>query len=432
VFSDVDVEAVAEASGIEAEILQSLGELLANSQTALAIPGGAAVQHSGGLETAKAVLALNAFADNLGKAGGLSLMPLAPLQDVYHRPASAQEMADFAAKLTGGEVKVLFIHGANPLFELPRSMGFADAMAAVPLVISFATFPDETAMQADYIFPDHHALESWGYQKVQAGVLQPTLSGAQPVVVPFVNTRATADVLLASAAAAGGSAATALPYQDEVAFIQGKLEPLVAETDTYFTAPEINTFTASFQQYGGWWRNAREARAPSSADVLNLNIKLVEPQFQGEGEFFLVPYLSPILGDNGANKPWLQELADPTTTVMWNTWVEINPHTAEELGLDNGDVALITSPAGALQVSVYKYPAIRPDTIAIPFGQGHSAYGQFAEGRGVNPFDLLGAAFNEAGDLALVGMKVKVERTGKTQPLSRLEGVIGVYGFDAR
>lgn len=431
VFSSVDVQVVAKASEVSEAKLQELGTMLANSPAALAIPGGGALAQNNGLETAKSVLALNAFVGNLGKTGGVSLTPLAPIQDAYHRPASSQEMADFIGKLKGGAFKVLFVHGVNPVFDLPLALGFEEAMKGVPTVISFATFPDETAMQADYIFPDHHGLESWGYQRVLTGTGQPTLSGAQPVVVPL-NTKATADVLLAAAAAAGGKAAAALPFKDEVEFIQSKLTPLVSESDGYFSAPEINTFTASFQQYGGWWKETNELETPSSADVLNLNLKAEEAQFEGEGEFVLMPFLSPTLADNGANKPWLQELADPNTTVMWNTWVEINPETAKELGVDSGDVVLITSLAGALEASVYKYPAIRPDTIAMPFGQGHSAYGRFAEGRGVNPMNLLTVRFNEAGDLAYAGMKVKVEKTGKTKPLARLEGALGVYGFDAK
>jgi hypothetical protein len=42
---------------------------------------------------------------------------------------------------------------------------------------------------------------------------------------------------------------------------------------------------------------------------------------------------------------------------------------------------------------------------------------------------LLGQNFNDAGDLAFAGMKVKIQKTGKKQPLSRLEGKLGVYGF---
>ena len=69
---------------------------------------------------------------------------------------------------------------------------------------------------------------------------------------------------------------------------------------------------------------------------------------------------------------------------------------------------------------VYRYPAIRPDTIAIPFGQGHSAYGRYAQGRGVNPA-LLGLKLNGAGDLAYGSTRVKIEKMGRKQPLSRME-----------
>jgi anaerobic selenocysteine-containing dehydrogenase len=113
---------------------------------------------------------------------------------------------------------------------------------------------------------------------------------------------------------------------------------------------------------------------------------------------------------------------------MWASWVAMNPKTAEELGIEDEDVVTVTSEYGKLEVSVYKYPAIRPDTVAIPFGQGHTAYGRYAANRGVNPADLLGANFNEAGDLAFAGVKVKIEKTGKKFVLPRLESVMGVYG----
>jgi hypothetical protein len=65
----------------------------------------------------------------------------------------------------------------------------------------------------------------------------------------------------------------------------------------------------------------------------------------------------------------------------------------------------------------------------MPFGQGHTAYGIYAQGRGVNPADLIGLHFNEAGDLAFAGMKVNVKKTGKKKELARMEGKLGVYGF---
>jgi anaerobic selenocysteine-containing dehydrogenase len=306
------------------------------------------------------------------------------------------------------------------------------------MVISFATFPDETAVAADYIFPDRHGLESWGYQRVATGTSQPTLSGLQPVVTGVYerntpelvyDARSTSDVLIAAAKLAGETAAQALPFNDEVEYIQSKLANLVGQTDGSFAAPEINSFSAYFQQHGGWWRNATELSAPTTVDMLGADLQVEAAQFAGEGEFFFLPFVSPTLGESGANKPWLQELADPTTTVMWNTWVEINPHTAEELGIEDDDIVRVISEAGTVEASVYKYPAIRPDTIAMPFGQGHTAYGIYAQGRGVNPADILGAHFNEAGDLTFRGMKVRLEKTGQKRVIARMEGKLGVYGF---
>ncbi|MFH1185352.1 MAG: molybdopterin dinucleotide binding domain-containing protein, partial [Chloroflexota bacterium] len=164
----------------------------------------------------------------------------------------------------------------------------------------------------------------------------------------------------------------------------------------------------------------------------NRTFDAVPAALDGDGEFHFVPFVSPILAEAGSNKPWLQELPDPTTTVMWNTWIEINPETAERLGIQDQDVVRVVSPMGSVEATVYKYPAIRPDTIAMPFGQGHAVYGQFAEKRGVNPADLLGTRLNAAGDLAFGSMKVRIEKTGRTRELARLEGALGVYGFDAK
>jgi anaerobic selenocysteine-containing dehydrogenase len=426
-FANVDLENASIQSGVAMTTLVNVARLVTEATNPIAIPGGAALGQSNGLATAGAILALNALSENFGQAGGVFLSPLSANEDTYHRPASVQEMADFVETLNSGSVRTLFIHGVNPLFELPAALGFAEALSNVETVISFAVYPDETALAADYIFPDHHGLESWGYQRVATGTTQAVLSGAQPVVSPFRNTRSTVDVLLAAAQLAGGELAQALPFQDEVEFIQSKLADLVDRPQGSFAASNIEAFMAHFQQYGGWWTDNVE-QAGSAGDIAGGNIQVEDAQFAGEGEFFFQPFLSPTLGDAGANKPWLQELPDPTTTVMWNTWVEMNPETGHELGIENDDVIKIISSVGEIEAPVYLYPAIRPDVIAMPFGQGHLAYGRYAALRGTNPFNVLGLIYNEAGDLAFAGTKVNIEKTGRKYPLSRLESRIGVYG----
>jgi len=428
VFADVVVDQVAKASGVPVAVLERLAQKFAGAANPLALPGGAALGQQQGLENAQIILALNAMLGNIGKPGGVYLVPSTGVgEDEYHAPATPRRMAEFVKSLAGGKVKALFVHGVNPLFELPAPFGLKDALKQVPLIISFASFPDETALEADYVLPDHTPLESWGYQRIWAGADRPTISGGQPAVSPFHDTRATVDVLLAAAQAVGGELAAALPYTDEVAFIQDQIKGLLG-VDGFYNTDDMNIFWAKWQQYGGWWAaqpGLESALAPGSADV----IKLGAPEYQGNGEFILLPYPSPILGDGaGANRPWLQEAPDPTTTVMWNSWVEINPQTANELGLANDDVVVITNEFGSVQASVYQYPAIHPGVIAVPFGQGHTALGRYAKDRGTNPTALLGPVFNAAGDLAFSGMKVSLSKTSQQRTLARMESMIGVYG----
>jgi anaerobic selenocysteine-containing dehydrogenase len=118
------------------------------------------------------------------------------------------------------------------------------------------------------------------------------------------------------------------------------------------------------------------------------------------------------------------------TTVMWNTWIEIHPETAKKLHVEDDDLVRVISPYGEIEASVYVYPAIQPDTIAIPFGQGHTAYGRYARGRGANPVEILGLKLNAAGDFAYASTKVRIEKTGRKKELARLESRMGVYGFE--
>ena len=247
------------------------------------------------------------------------------------------------------------------------------------------------------------------------------------------DAHATANILLAAAQKAGGTLASALKFKDELEYIQkSRLNGFLIKPMAFSLQGKSIRLphTASEMAAGGKPVITVLFHQVQLSEVENFTAS--PAQFSGDGDFYFIPFVSPIIGEAGANKPWLQEVPDPTTTVMWNTWVEINPDTAKKLGVQDDDVVSITSNAGTVEASVYMYPAIRPDTIAMPFGQGHTAYGQLAQGRGVNPADLLSNVANEAGDLAFASMKVRVQKTGKKRQLSRMESILGVYGFNAK
>src|SRR5690606_20912370 len=131
---------------------------------------------------------------------------------------------------------------------------------------------------------------------------------------------------------------------------------------------------------------------------------------------------------HAAHLPWLQAAPDPVTSVTWQTWIELNPRTAAELGVREGDLVAVDTPAGQAVAPVYVNPAAPPDVLGIPLGQGHAGYGRWAAGRGVNPLDLLAPLVDEAtGALAYAATRARLVPVGRRISLPKLEGSVPAY-----
>jgi anaerobic selenocysteine-containing dehydrogenase len=341
------------------------------------------------------------------------------------------DIMDLISRMKAGEIDLLLIHGANPLYELPPAAGFAEAIASVPFVVSFSPFVDETATWSDLILPDHSYLESWGCQVPAPGADRPVISGQQPVVRPLYDTQATGNVLLGLAALLGEDVAQALPWTDEAAYLEEIVGALHGSSLGAYDARTPAGLWALWRQFGGWWSRKEIRREPEMTEIVDQPLPVSEPQFVGDAEnypYYLYPYPSTMLSDGrGANLPWLQEAPDPMTTVQWGMWVELNPDTASDLGVGDDDVVLVESPHGALEASVVVYPGIRPDVVAIPIGQGHHDYTRFSQAvNGSNPMVLLAPVTDpDSGSLAWGATRVRIKPTGKKQILARLESLDG-------
>jgi anaerobic selenocysteine-containing dehydrogenase len=391
----------------------------------VAIPGPAVIGRNNGISAAVAVQALNVIAGTVGNPGSMAITPGLPDSSLLAPAASsfadAQALID---RMNGGDVKVLLVHGANPAYDLPQDAGFVAALDNVETVISFNVLVDETSVQADYILPDRVYLEGWGYEVARPGFQGlPVVSSQQPVVGPLYDVRPTGDVLL-TVAKGIPAAAQALPWTDEVAFIKEMVSALPKGASG---GDDQDVRWARYLQHGGWWPETAPSAALKPAALQTLDVSATT--FQGDAaefKYFLQPYLSVLLGDSsGANTPWLQGSPDPMTTIAWQTWVELNPTTAKDLGVDNGDVITITSPHGEIKAPVYIFPAIRPDTVAIPLGQGHTDLGRYAKKRGSNALLLVGNQLDESGNyLAWANVRVKLTKTDATKPLALLESTV--------
>lgn len=414
---DVDVGQAAQESELDARELQELARLFASADRPLAIPGSTLDDAALSL-----VQALNAVA---GTGGQTATVPQGGSPAPVSLPASAYTDAlDLVDRMQRGEVQVLLVHGANPAYDLPPGAAFREAVANVPTVVSFAPLVDETAVDADLILPDRTYLESWGYEVVSPNFGLPVVGSQQPVVRPVFDARSTADVLLTIGRGIPAAAAQ-MPWPDEVAMLQKMVAGLPPGEAGGSGAAVL---WARFLQHGGWWPASRPAPSATVGTPSSL-ATVAAPQCQGEAgqyPYHLHLYLSDLLSDGrGASQPWLQGSPEPMTTMAWQTWVELHPTTARELGIQDGEVVRVVSPHGSLEAPVYIYPASRPDTVSIPTGQGHTDLGRYARGRGANVMALVGGAA-AGGGMAWATLRVRIEPTGRQVAMARFENRVGV------
>jgi anaerobic selenocysteine-containing dehydrogenase len=425
--SEVDVGSAALASDVAAEDLEHLAHVFAQAERPLAIPGGALAGKANGKDTLMAIQALNLLTGTAGEPGGMSLSLPSPSDNIVGpEPAAYADVENLLDRMRSGQVDVLLVHGANPIYEVPEATGIAEVLVNVPFVVSFAPIVDETAWWSDLILPDRTYLEGWGYTLASPGFDRPVVGSQQPVVAPVFDSRSTADILL-SVAKGIPAAASLLPWQDEVMF----LKETVGDLGTGASGGSgTEVLWARFLQHGGWWPATAPVIDPP-APLSQSPIEIQPSEFQGreqEFPYYLHLYLSDLLSDGrGASQTWLQGSPDPMTTVSWQTCVEIHPDTAHELGIKDGDIVQVTSPAGELEAPACLYPAIRPDTVAIPFGQGHTDYGRYARDRGSNPLRLVGSQTDASGkSLAWGSIRVRLRPTGERTGLALFENKEGV------
>lgn len=415
-FDGIKIADVAYQSGVPEADLHRLARIFNDAPRKLAIPGGLALGSTNGLAAAQAILVLNILANNLGQEGGLFFSPDFLIgSGLMHRPNTIAEVNALVERMRRGQIKALFVHGANPAKDLPAKLGFVDALQSVSRIISFASFPNETALQADYVLPDHTPPESWGYQKVATGGDRLVVSGSQPAVAPRFDTRATADILLAATQAIGGDLAAALPFRDELDFLR-KSVPILMGQEGFYDDANVLAFWSHWQQYGGWWqKDAGLSRPEPLADFVR-PIRVELARYAGDAQdypYYLLLYPDSNLGvESDARQQLLQGTPGRVSSATWNTRVEVNPVTARALKVHNHDVVKISSPAGEVEAVVSEYAAIHPDVVAIPFEMVPDFLGSIPSGQGSNPLDLLELIQNDSGNLAFLGTRVKVTPVG--------------------
>jgi len=351
---------------------------------------------------------------NLLKPGSRQLIDFQAASPLS-QAASADELKGLGEEIGQGSVDLLLIHEANPLFTLPPAWKLRENLANAGMIVSFSSCLDETTGLADLILPASTPFESWGDYSPKSGIT----SIMQPVMGQIFDTRGLGDIILQTCRAAGNTAQ--FPWQDFFSLLQERWK---SHWQARSGATNFDIFWFRALQQGGHWQTQEnEERGPELAADFDYMFPALSREKQGKENYSVVMYPTIQFFDGrGANRPWLQELPDPVTQTTWGGWVEMHPQTAAALDVVKGDVVRVSTDHGTIDVPVLPIGTVPEGTIALPIGQGHSAYGRYASGQPANPFALLPPETDMiSGGLTMASLAT-IGKTGQCHNIANTDG----------
>jgi molybdopterin-containing oxidoreductase family iron-sulfur binding subunit len=393
---------VLESSGLSLALYEKLIIELMSARKPLVLGTGSGAGDLNGLQTNIAVNLLNLLLD-----------PDLKLLDFSNRhrveiAAKRSDVLQFFNRLKTDAVDVLMLNNVNPAFNLPPKSGVKEALEQDNLyVVSFSNFMDETSALADLIFPVTMPLETWD----EYGGWQSANSTLQPAMGRLTRAPHIGDVIL------------------NTVF---EKEKVAKNYKTYLFARMVAQHKIEDEK--GWVQMLQVGGAIDSTAKSGLPERILAPQkitdlLSQSAEtsvsgltFSAIPSIR-FFDGRGANKPWLCEIPDPLSRVAWQSPVSMHPDTAKSHNITQEDIIQIESQWGSLEAPVYVNEFVGPELLVMNIGQGHQAYGRYAENKGVNPIAILPPDANtDSGGPLFSTDQIKIRQTGRTLKLAHMYG----------
>lgn len=348
---------------------------------------------------------INSVLENYGKT-------LDTATPSFQKQGSDSEMRGLIGEMERGEVGLLFIYEANPVYDWADPEAFERALGKVDFSASFARYADETAALCHAILPDHHALESWDDAEPILGLRHLR----QPVIRPIYGTRQMQDGLLL----------------------------WLDKTETYldylqaFWRQSAFLAQSSFFDFESFWNRSvhdgvflfsttsRETASVLVADAVPSTEQSDAPTISQGYELTVYPSIA--LGDGKqANNPWLQELPDPISKVSWDNYASLAPSLATEIGCQQNDVILIKHGGRELKLPIFIQPGQAHGTVAVALGYGRTKAGKAGNGVGRNAFSFTSW---DSSDRHYSLMGVELEKTAEIYELASSQTHHSLEGRD--
>ena len=437
VLDNCGPDSVATITGIDSTTIIALARSFARASKPLAICGRGQGTTPGSFNECAAVHALNALVGNINKQGGIFAvaepdyinwpevemdakaaagMQKDRLDDAGSRkyPFSRYLLNRLPQAVNSGKkypLNTLFVAGANPLYTMSDSKTVKKAFDKIPFIVSFSSYMDETAQNADLILPNHNYLERYEDIPTPPGMPTPVIGLSRPVVEPQFNTKHTGDVIILLAKALGGTPADAFRWDSYDACLKETLgyKWQVMVEKGFWSYPDFvpQPREEAFDTVSGKFEFARKETG-SLKPFKPVNIEGDKADYP----LLLVPYDSIRLANGPiGDPPFVMKSVDDTVLKGTEVLIEINPKTAGEQGLREGQLVMLSTPVGQAKVKVHLFHGIMPGIVALPRGLGHTAYDEYLAGKGINFNELIGPVEDPVSGLnAAWGIRAKLAK----------------------
>ncbi|HJL20318.1 MAG TPA: 4Fe-4S dicluster domain-containing protein [Sandaracinaceae bacterium LLY-WYZ-13_1] len=346
-------------AGVPAAWIEEVAEDLAADLTAEERPRGrrrrrGAVVSVGWRQPAHVHALAHAINEALGSVGA-SVFLYDPAD--AEEPAHAQSLGELAEAMGAGEVDTLVMLGGNPVYDAPADLGFAEKLGQVDTTIHLSSHVDETSRASTWHLPMAHELESWGDHRSLDG----TIAIQQPLIAPLRGGRSDAEVL----AMLGGIRAWRGYH-------------LVRRTLREMTGPDGFDRIWRRSLHRGVAAGAPRSR-PRGAAVRDAEVAAALGEHEpASGEGWEAEFLPSYQTYDGrqANNPWLLEMPDPVTKLVWDNAAYVSPASAEELGVRTGDLLTVSVEGGQpVEIAAFVLPGQADHVVSLPlgFGRGEAA-----------------------------------------------------------
>jgi len=408
---------MARITGINVTTIQDLAMAFATAKKPIAIAGRGRGDTAGGMREFAAVYALNCLAGNINAPGGLWLMDKDPgevwpsvemdtiaIKGFMKARAIGSETVDnLMAEVTAAQkspLEALLIYNANPCYNLKNAKAVTEAVKKIPFIISFSSYMDETTRLANVVLPSHMFLERREDLPLLSPVPLDITALSQPVIDPVFDTRHPGDTVITLARAMKGSVAASFPWKNYDACLKA------------VKAPVWKTLS----------KKGAVVKEPvalvKKAETMDFSLLVKEANIIAAGgdetsfPLILIPVDNFRLNDDIASSPFAVKTVSDKVLKGTDSFVEINPDTADELRLSQGDAVQITTPVGSATVKVNLFDGIMPGVVAMDRGVGHVMdENPYVGGKGVNVNELLGPVMDAISGLdAAWGIRAKISR----------------------